>query len=117
MIMEEISERLVAGFMFTLFALIFGGLLWMIIEKVIPGRTGRQLIGRPAQLVLKLFGESGKLSQMDDFRTVRLDAPEALSVSSQGACEHERVAGVVSCAGNGVTIAEAVYLLRIDGEY
>jgi hypothetical protein len=46
----------------------------------------------------------------------RIDAPKTMQVSAERICNNEGIAAVVLRTGNSVAIAEAIQLLRIDGE-
>ena len=63
----------------------------------------------------EIAGNARPLAEFDDFRCLRIQAPESLVVGSQGIGQRPGVTAIVLGAGGRPPVAEAVELLRVDG--
>jgi hypothetical protein len=75
-----------------------------------------ELIGEPSELILQFRLDTGELADTNHEGLVELELPEVAAIGSKRVCLDESIEPVVLGAGHGVTIAEAVELLGIDGE-
>lgn len=75
-----------------------------------------ELIGETSELFLELRVDPAQLSESKHERLVDAELPEVVGIGAKRVCENEGIEAVIFGAGHGMTVAEAVELLGIDGK-
>jgi hypothetical protein len=75
-----------------------------------------QAIGEADERLEEVIVQAGEFTELDDEGILGSEVAEGGPIGAQGIAQDEGVASIIFGAGDGVTVAESVELLGVDGE-